>query len=244
MTASQPDSGPRSAAAAPGITADVWFDTRCPWCFIGKRRFERAVAGFRADHPDVSVAVRHRSFELAPGIADRYSGTESDYLRQYEGVPDDHSARMLPELERFAADAGIEMRFDGLPLVNTRRAHRVFQLGAARGIGEEVLDRLFVGYFTEHRDLADPGTLGALVAEAGLDAADARVAADDPEWDAVVDLEQRRAGMLGIQGTPYYLLNARFAIPGATGEPEFRSALETVLAKIAPGLRDSSASRE
>lgn len=244
MTASPLDSDPRPVGAAPGIAADVWFDTRCPWCFIGKRRFERAVAGFRADHPGVPVTVRHRSFELAPGIADRYSGTEGDYLRQYEGVPDDHSARMLPELERFAAEAGIEMRFDGLPLVNTRRAHRVFQLGAARGIGEEVLERLFVGYFAEHRDLADPDTLGALAAEAGLDAADARAAAEDPEWDAVIDLEQRRARMLGIQGTPYYLLNARFAIPGATGEPEFRRALETVLVRSTPGFRDSSDSRE
>lgn len=232
MTVSTNDPDPRPAAVPPGITADVWFDVRCPWCFIGKRRFERAVAGFRAAHPEIPVTVRHRSFELAPGIADRYAGTEGDYLRQYEGVPGDHSARMLPELERFAAETGIEMRFDGLPLVNTRRAHRVFQYGVAQGVGEDVLDRIFAAYFGEHRDLADPAELGQIAAEAGLEPDAAAAAAEDTEWDAVIDLEQRRAGMLGIQGTPYYLLNARFAIPGATGEAEFGRALETVLATI------------
>ncbi len=238
MTASANDPDPGPACTQAGITADVWFDTRCPWCFIGKRRFERAVTRFRTAHPEVPVAVRHRSFELAPGIADRYAGSEADYLRQYEGVPQDHADRLLPELERLAAESGIEMRFDGLPLVNTRRAHRVFQLGAARGIGEQVLDRLFVGYFAEHRDLSDPAVLGALAAEAGLDASDARAAAEDPAWDAVIDLEQRRAGMLGIQATPYYLLNARYAIPGATGEAEFERALGTVLAKSVPERRE------
>lgn len=223
--------GVAGGGAALAIVADVWFDTRCPWCFIGKRRFERAIEVFAAAHPAVPVSVRHRSFELAPDIPERFDGTEVEYMHRYEGVPLERGALMLPEIERIAADEGVPIRFDGLPLVNTRRAHRVFQYGAEQGAGEEVLERLFVGYFGEHRDLADPAVLGALAAEAGLDAAGAAAAAADEKRDRTIKNEWRRAQMLGMAGVPFFLLNSRYSIRGAVSAEQFAPVLEAVLAR-------------
>lgn len=222
-----------STTTEPAILANVWFDVRCPWCFLGKRRLERAVelfaAGLAADGlPEVPVTVSHHSFELAPGIPQRFDGTEADYMLRYEGVPHEQASRTLPALQAMAAEEGVELRFDELQLVNTRRAHRVFQEAQRRGLGEEVLDRLFTGYFSECRDLADPETLAALAAEGGLDRTAALAAVDSVELDEAVAADETRARMLGASGVPYTLVNAKYAVSGGQRAEVFASALRTV----------------
>ncbi|CAG7612735.1 DsbA family protein [Leucobacter soli] len=229
-----PDAAPAAGSAAepmPGIRVEVWFDVRCPWCFLGKHRLERAIELFAAERPGVPVAVRHLSFELAPEMPERFDGTEADYLQRYEGAPLEHSRRMLPELRNLAAAEGVELRFDGLRLVNTRRAHRVFQYGRAAGRGEELLERLFTAYFSECRDLADPGTLADLAAEAGLDRSAALAAAESgwgERWDEAVDADHTRAQMLGSGGVPFALLNGKYLVPGAQTAEVFAGALREV----------------
>jgi len=214
---------------------DVWFDVRCPWCFLGKRRLEHAVESFRAKHPSIPVTVSHHSFELAPSIADRFDGTEADYLLRYEGAPIEQSQRMLPELRRVAAAEGVELRFDELQLVNTRRAHRVFQLGRQRGVGEELLERLFLAYFTERRDLADPRVLASIAGETGLDEEEALAAADTElgdgwkPWEEAVAFDEVRAQMLGASGVPFALVNAKYRVSGAQEAEVFAAALDEVI---------------
>ncbi|MCB1274781.1 MAG: DsbA family oxidoreductase [Leucobacter sp.] len=221
----------------PAILVNVWFDVRCPWCFIGKRRLERAIELFSVDHPDIPVTVSHHSFELAPGIAERFDGTEGEYLLRYEGTPLEHSQRMLPELRKLGAAEGVDLRFDELRLVNTRRAHRVFQLAQARGRGEEVLDRFFVAYFSECRDMADSEVLASLAAECGLDR-DEALAAADPEtgehWDEGVSADHVRGQMLGASGVPFSLFNAKYRIAGAQTAEVFAEAMREVVRRDFP----------
>lgn len=224
--------GDSAPTQSPAIHVDVWFDVRCPWCFLGKRRLERAAELFGEDHPDIPVTVKHHSFELAPGIAERFDGTEADYLLAYEGVPAERAQRLLPELERVAAAEGVELRFDGLTLVNTRRGHRLFQYGQAQGRGEELLERLFTAYFTEQRDLSDPQALADLAAEAGLDRAEALAAVesrDGDAWDEAVDRDHVRGQMLGATGVPFALVNAKYRVSGAQSGEVFAGALREVV---------------
>lgn len=222
-----------AATTDPAILVDVWFDVRCPWCFLGKRRLERAVEMFAAAAPGIRVTVDHHSFQLAPGMPDRFDGDEADYMLRYEGVPLEQSRPSLQALRRMAAEEGVELRFDELRQVNTRPAHRVFQYGKRHGRGEELLDRLFTGYFSECRDLADPEVLAGLAAEVGLDRAAAReaagrTAAEESEWDEAIDADDVRARMLGANGVPYALVNAKYAISGGQRAEVFAAALRTV----------------
>lgn len=224
--------GESTATQSPAILVNVWFDLRCPWCFLGKRRLERAVELFGRTDSGIPVAIRHHSFELAPGIPDRFEGTEAEYLLRYEGTPLEQSQRMLPELHRLAAAEGVELRFDELRLVNTRRAHRVFQYGQAEGLGEELLERLFTAYFSEHRDMADPETLAELAAEVGLDRAHALAAAESEygdHWDEAIDADQARGQMLGAAGVPFALVNAKYRVAGAQTAEVFAAALREVV---------------
>lgn len=216
----------------PEILVDVWFDVRCPWCFLGKRRFEHAAQLFAKDHPDIPVTVSHHSFELAPSIPDRFDGTEAEYLQRYEGAPLEQSKRMIPELQKLAAVEGVQLRFEDLRLVNTRRSHRVFQLAQHQGLGEQMLDRLFAGYFSECLDLADSEVLAKLAVEVGLDHEQAFDAAEDgfeSRWDEAVSADHARGQMLGASGVPFSLFNGKYRVSGAQSAVVFAEALREVV---------------
>ncbi len=217
-----------AAAQEPAINISVWFDVRCPWCYLGKRRLERAIELFEQRIPGVPVAVRHHSFELAPGIADRFDGGEAEYLLKYEGVPLEQSARTLPALEKLAASEGVEIRFEALKHVNTRKAHRVYQYAQDEGLGEEFLERAFAGYFAESRDLSSADTLVEFAATVGLDTGKAREAAESDAWDPAIKRDHVRAQMLGSGGVPFALVNAKYSISGAQEAEIVAAALETV----------------
>lgn len=221
-----------ATARVPEILVDVWFDVRCPWCFLGKRRLERATQLFAQDHPGIPVTVSHHSFELAPSIPDRFDGTEADYLQKYEGAPLEQSKRMIPELQKLAASEGIQLRFEDLQLVNTRSAHRVFQLAEHHGLGEQMLDRLFTAYFSECLDLADAETLARLAAEVGIDRTEALSAAEvghESRWDEAVSADHARGQMLGASGVPFSLFNGKYRVSGAQSAEVFAEALREVV---------------
>ncbi len=232
LTGVVPDMSDVASAQVPEILVDVWFDVRCPWCFLGKRRLEHAAELFAKDHPDIPVTVSHHSFELAPSIPDRFDGTEAEYLQKYEGAPLEQSKRMIPELQKLAASEGVTLRFEDLQLVNTRRAHRVFQLAEHRGLGEQMLDRLFTAYFSDCLDLADSETLARLAAEIGVDQKQAFDAAEDgfeSRWDEAVSADHARGQMLGASGVPFSLVNGKYSVPGAQSAEVFAEALREVV---------------
>lgn len=214
--------------AHPTLTVDAWFDARCPWCYIGKVRLDRAVARHRASYPGAEVMIRHRSFFLAPDMPVRYEGGEAEYLQEFEGVPLEQARATLPAIEKVAAAEGITLSFAGLQLVNTAPCHRVFQYAESQGAGEAFLTQMFAGYFAEHRDLSAPEVLGELAAAAGVDAGAAAAAAGDDAWDGVIRQEWRRAQMLGVNGVPYFLFNSKYEIRGAIATDAFERALERI----------------
>ncbi len=193
---------------------DIVADIVCPWCFIGKRRLERALAL----RPDLSVTRSWRAFQLNPDMPSEGIPREL-YLAAKFGSPR-HAEQAYAALSAAGRGEGIAFAFERIGRApNTLRAHRLIRLAAARGRGDEMTEALFRAYFLKGRDIGDTGTLAMIAAETGLDREESRLyLAGDAGAEAVL-AEDRRARRLGIHAVPCFVLERGYAISGAQ-EPE------------------------
>ena len=211
------------------IRVDIWSDIACPWCYIGKRRFERAAGAFRAAHPDVEVEVESHSFELAPDTPLDFKGSEVDFLVRHKGMPAQQVEQMLGQMTELGRGDGIEFDFSGVKHANTQRAHRILHLAKDRGLQSEVQNRLFLAYFSEGEDMSDPDTLARLGAEAGLNEDEVRAALESEDYAQAVHRDIQRARSLGVNGVPFFLLDQKYGVSGAQSVDAFEGVLQQVL---------------
>ena len=203
---------------------EIWSDVVCPWCYIGKRRFEQALAQF--PHRD-TVTIRWRSFELDPSAPQQYTGTLNEMLAEkYETTPQ-QAARMNERVSGLAADEGLEYHLDQARPGNTFNAHRLLHFAAAHGAQEAATERLMRAYFTEGQAIGDAETLARLAAEAGLDADAARATLASEAYADEVRADEERAAQLGIHGVPFVAIDARYGVSGAQPTEVFLRALQT-----------------
>ncbi|MDI6022012.1 DsbA family oxidoreductase [Leucobacter sp. UT-8R-CII-1-4] len=210
------------------LRVDIWSDIACPWCYIGKRRFEAGVAEFTRQNPEIDIEVESHSFELAPDTPDNYEGSEIDFLTKHKGMPREQVEQMLEQMTKMAELEGIEFNFDKLRHANTSRAHRVLHLAKSQGLQAEMQDRLFRAYFSEGRQVSDVETLAELGEEVGLDADEVRDAYNDETFEDAVERDITRARMLGVNGVPYFLFEEKYAVSGAQSAETFANVLEQV----------------
>ena len=202
---------------------EIWSDIVCGWCYLGKRRFERALEQFdgRGD-----VRVVHRAFELDPMRP--LDGTESiqSVLRAKYGWTPAQVDAAGAQIRTLAAEEGLEYRgtADGV-IGNTRRAHELVRAAVAAGRGDAMLERLYRAYFTEGRSVFDVESLVALAVEVGLDEADVRATLDDGRYAAAVEADNREARALGARGVPFFVIDRRFGVSGAQSVEVFVDAL-------------------
>ena len=201
---------------------DIWSDIVCPWCYIGKRRFERALAGF--EHRD-AIGIVHRSFQLDPVSPRGTVRNHRDALMSKYGLSESQADATQVRMERTAAEEGLEFRLVGGVTGNTFDAHRLLHLAHDRGVQGAVLEHLYRAHFTEQRSIFDVESLVTLAVEAGLDADEvAGVLRGDGYADAVAaDLQEAREH--GIGGVPHYLFDDRLAVSGAQPAELFAKAL-------------------
>ncbi|QIM17040.1 DsbA family oxidoreductase [Leucobacter insecticola] len=214
------------------IRVDIWSDIACPWCYIGKHRFEAGVAEFRAAHPEVTIEVESHSYELAPDTPLDFAGSEIDFLVKHKGMPREQVEQMLGQMTELAASEGIVFDFGRVKHANTRRAHRVLHLAKDRGVQPEVMQRLFRAYFEEGEDMSDPDALARLGAEVALDADEVRAALDSAKYGEAVDRDITRAQMLGVTGVPFFLIEEKYGVSGAQSAEAFAGAFEQVLGLV------------
>ena len=194
------------------MKVEIWSDVACPWCYIGKRRFEAALGEF--EHRD-DVEVSWRSFELDPSAPQRREGTPAEHLARKYGTSLEQAAQMNQRMSDNAAGDGLNYRLEDLKMGNTLDAHRLIHLGAERGIQDAVKERLLAAYLTEGEAISDRDTLVRLAAEAGLDAGEARELLDSDRLVAEVRADEREAAELGINGVPFFVLDRRYGLSGA-----------------------------
>jgi predicted DsbA family dithiol-disulfide isomerase len=213
------------------LFVEIWSDVVCPWCYIGKRRFETALRRF--EHRD-AVAVRWRSFELDPGAPRERTGDPVEHLARKYGVSRARAAGMYDRVGAVAASEGLEYHLDRARRGNTFDAHRLLHLAAAHGVQSALKERLLAAYFTEGEPIGEPAVLARLAADVGLDAraVDAALAGDDHAAD--VRRDERLATGLGVTGVPFFVMGRKAAVAGAQSPEVLLEALEHAWAEQGP----------
>jgi predicted DsbA family dithiol-disulfide isomerase len=212
------------------LTVEIWSDIVCPWCYIGKRRFEAALERFA--HRD-EVSVLWRSFELDPNAPVNPPGTSAERLAEKYGMTLEGAHAAHQNVTDLAAEEGLEYRLDIARGGNTFSAHRLIHEAAVHGRQAAAMERLMAAYFTEGEPVSDPETLARLVAEVGVDLDEARaVVFSDRHGDAVRE-DELLAAQLGIQGVPFFVLDRRYGVSGAQPAEVLLEALERAWSDLA-----------
>ncbi len=202
---------------------DIWSDLVCPWCYVGKRRFERALASF--EHPD-DVQVVHRSFQLDPLTPKGRTIDRREMLMRKYGWSSSQADEMDARMVRTAADEGLEYHLEGGVTGNTFDAHRLVHLAADHGLQDGAIERFYRAHFTERRSLFDSDSLVELAAEAGLPRQEAQEVLDGSMYADAVERDVTGARTLGISGVPFFVIGGRYGVSGAQSPEVLASALQ------------------
>ena len=195
------------------LSVEVWSDVACPWCYVGKRRLERALGAF----PHAArVQVRYRAFQLDPSApaVDDGSRSQAERLAQKYGTSRAQAQGMIDRLVQVAAQDGLAMNFDILRSGNTFDAHRLLQLARVRGLGAELKERFLKGYFCEGARLGVPEDLLRLASEAGLEPDEVQGVLASDLYAREVRADQAQARSYGISGVPFFVIG-RYGVSGA-----------------------------
>lgn len=206
------------------LRIDVFSDIACPWCYVGKRRLEAALAQF--PHRD-SVEVVWRAFELdsaAPRVRDP-AVSYSERLSQKYGTTLAQAEAMLQRMTEVAAADGLQFRFDRIRPGNTFDAHRILHLAHERHVQDAVKERLLRAYMTQGEAIGEPEVLVRLAAEAGLDAAEVRALLSSDRYGREVRADEQEARSLRISGVPFFIIGGRYGLSGAQPSETILGAL-------------------
>lgn len=215
------------------LSVQIWSDVQCPWRYIGKRKFEAALAELAADPDAPQVEVVYRSFELAPDTPVDFEGTPVDYLSQRKGIAPDQAREMIDRVSAIAESVGLDYRYDDIHQTNTVLAHELLHFAKAHGKQLELKERLLRAYFTEGRHIGRADDLAELAAEVGLDRDAAATALAEHSHLAEVKADMAQAVAYGIQGVPFFVIDDRYGISGAQETAHFVAALRQAAAERA-----------
>lgn len=202
---------------------DIFSDVVCPFCYLGKRHLELALADF--EHRDGVIVVWH-SFQLDASAPATSEQTTTEMLTTKYGITLEQARANQQRLTESAAAVGLDYRLDGTTVANTFDAHRLIHLAAEDGRADAMVERLMSGYFTDNERIGDPDTLRRLAAEAGLDPERVSEVLSSQEYGAQVAADQSLARELGVQGVPFFVIDGTLAVSGAQPAQVLRSAIE------------------
>ena len=205
-----------------GMKVEIWSDVACPWCFIGKRRFESALAEF--PHRE-SVEVVWRSYQLDPTLPDHYDGTELEYLSTRKGLPPEQVSRMFEHVALQAKGEALDYRFEKVVVANSFTAHRLIHLAAAHGKQDAAKERLLSDHFEHGRDIGSREYLTALGKDLGIDAGEVEELFTTDKYADDVRSDFAEARSLGISGVPFFVIDRKFGLSGAQPAETFTAAL-------------------
>ena len=215
------------------LRIDIWSDIACPWCYVGKRRLEQALAGFA--HPS-DVEIVWRAFELdpsAPRVRDPAQSYAERLGRKY-GTSTVQAQAMIDRMVATAAGDGIAMRFDHIRPGNTFDAHRLLHLAHERGKQDALKERFLRAYLTEGQAIGEPAVLRPLACEIGLDEHEVDDVLGGDRYASEVRQDEAIARELGITGVPFFVLAGRLGVSGAQPAEVLRGALDRAWSELRP----------
>ncbi|MCW2855421.1 MAG: DsbA family oxidoreductase [Marmoricola sp.] len=218
---------------------EIWSDVVCPWCYIGKRRLETALATFGTVPGERGVEIVWRSFQLDPSApAVPVESVAESLGRKYGGGPEAGKA-MIDRVEAVAAEEGLLFRHHASSRANTVDAHRLLHLALESGGADlqgRLKEALLSAYFVEAENVADHATLARIATTAGLDAGRVADVLAGNEYADAVEADIREAAGLGATGVPFYVIDRRYGISGAQSADVFTDVLERAWADSHPAL--------
>ncbi|RSK37229.1 DsbA family oxidoreductase [Hymenobacter metallilatus] len=210
---------------------EIWSDILCPFCYIGKRRLEKALAAF--DHAG-EVAVQWRSFELDPQANPTPGESQYARLAHKYGQNEAWARQMSANMEQMAAGEGLAFNFDTVVPANSLRAHRLVHLAARHGRQDAAKERLFQAYLEQGLDINDVPTLTQLAAELQLPAAEVAQLWVSNDFEQEVRYDEYQAQQIGVRGVPYFVFDDKYAVSGAQPTELFLEVLQKVWAEARP----------
>ncbi|WP_309620431.1 DsbA family oxidoreductase [Salinibacterium sp.] len=216
------------------IKVDIWSDVQCPWCYIGKRRFEAGAAEFGGE-----VEVEYHSFELAADTPVDFDGTPTDYLSQHKGIPAEQVAQMLTNVTNIAKSVGLDYDYEHVHQTNTVVSHELIHFAKSKGRQGEMKERLLEAYFVRGEHVGRIPSLVAIAEELGFDGPEVTEALENRTFLADVKADVALAREYGIQGVPYFVIDGKYGVSGAQEATTFANVLTQVQAERSAATSDN-----
>lgn len=207
------------------MKVEIWSDIVCPFCYIGKRKFEQALQHFAAKE---QVEVIWRSFQLDPDAEPAPDKTVAQSLSEKKGWSLEHTKGMMDQVTNMAREAGLDYKMDRSVVANTLNAHRLTHLAAKYGKQDAAKEKLFQAYFTEGKDVGSADILQQLGQEIGLPAAAVQDLWQSNVFADAVLRDQYEAQQVGVRGVPFFVFNNKYAVSGAQPSAVFAEVMERV----------------
>ncbi|KAA6433984.1 DsbA family oxidoreductase [Dyadobacter flavalbus] len=205
------------------MKVEIWSDVMCPFCYIGKRKFEKALEQF--PHKD-KINIEWKSFQLNPQMKTEPGRSINDYLAETKGWTPDYAEQVTDHVTNLAREVGLEYNMEKSVVANSFDAHRFVQFAKTKGKGDDAEEQLFKAYFTDGKNTADHEVLIELGIAIGLDASELRKVLEGTRFSDEVRRDIYEAQQVGARGVPFFVLDRKYAVSGAQQPETFLGALE------------------
>lgn len=205
------------------LKIEIWSDIMCPFCYIGKRKFEAALADFK--HAS-ELEIIWKSYQLSPDMKTIPGKSIHQYLSEHKRISLSEATAMNNQVAGWARQVGLQYNFDIAIPANTFMAHRFSHLALKYGLQNEAEEKLFCSYFTEGKNIDDVGTLTQIGTEIGMEAGTVKKVLESEEYAEAVRNDIQEAINLGLRGVPFFVFNRKFAVSGAQDSKVFLNTLE------------------
>jgi predicted DsbA family dithiol-disulfide isomerase len=205
------------------MKVEIWSDVQCPFCYLGKHKFEKALAQFANNE---YIEVEWKSFQLNPELVTDTTISIHQYLADIKGFPLEQAQQMNNRFLEAGKPFGLEYNFDQIIVANSYRAHNLIYFAKEQGKQNEMEERLFEAYFTEGKNIDDAPVLVQLASEIGLNTDGLITVLENKTYTEKIEFDIAEARQLGIRGVPYFVFNRKSGVSGAQESPVFLDALK------------------
>jgi len=214
------------------MKVDIWSDIRCPFCYVGKKNFENALANF-PNKDDIQVTWH--SFQLDPNLKTEPEKNSLEYFSEAKGVSAERAKEMYAHVYKAGKEAGIDFNFDHQKVANSYRGHLLLKLAESKGLANEAEEALFKAQLVDGKNIDDEATLIEIGKSLSLNEDEIKAALTSDEFGHAVAQDIMQARQIGISGVPFFVINDKYGVSGAQPTPVFKEVLEKSWQEFAEG---------
>ncbi|NML57320.1 DsbA family oxidoreductase [Chryseobacterium cheonjiense] len=219
------------------MKVEIWSDVMCPFCYIGKNNFEKALEDLPFKD---EIEVEWKSFQLDPTLDPDQTKTTFEYFREKKGFPEAQAKQMIGQVSQMGIKSGIKFNFDKALITNTFSAHKLLHLAKKYKKANEMEEALFIAHFIEGKNVGHIDTLVAIAGSLGINTDEARQVLTSEEFNDEVKNDFSEAGSHGISGVPFFILNGKYSVSGAQPVEFFANALQQTYEETVIPLKNIS----